>query len=135
VRGLYKHSFFIVGEEMFAKNNRKSFVPVLMIAFGVLLIFGSVAWLVLSSKTSAESASSIASSASTPRIPYPEIRRISVGDAKAAHDLGSAVFLDVRGEPYYSQGHIPGALSVTEEELDNYLNQLGPSDWLITYCT
>jgi len=120
---------------MFAKSNRQSFIPILIIALGVILIVSSVAWLVLSTKTSAESASSITSSASTPRIPYPKIHRVSVGDAKAALDLGSAVFLDVRGEPYFSQGHIPGALSVTEEELESYLSQLSPSDWLITYCT
>ena len=69
------------------------------------------------------------------RIPYPDIPRVSVGDAKAALDLGTAVFLDPRGEPYYSQGHIPGALAITEEELEARLDELDPDTWIITYCT
>jgi len=120
---------------MTAQANRRSFVPILMISLGILLILGSIAWLVFSTQSSAEDTPSLASSASTPRIPYPEIHRIRVGDAKAALDLGSAIFVDVRGEPYFAQGHIPGALSITEDDLEQYLSQLKPTDWIITYCT
>jgi 3-mercaptopyruvate sulfurtransferase SseA len=120
---------------MTAQDNRRSFVPILMISLGVLLIFGSITWLVYSTQASVDETPTLASSASTPRIPYPEIRRIRVGDAKAALDLGSAIFIDVRGEPYYAQGHIPGALSLTEADLEQDLSQLRPNDWIIIYCT
>lgn len=68
-------------------------------------------------------------------IPYPEVPRVSLADAKAAFDLGSAIFIDVRGEPYFSQGHVQGALSLTETDLDAGLAQLDPQAWIITYCT
>ena len=68
-------------------------------------------------------------------VPHPEIRRISLTDSKAAYDQGKAVFIDVRGEPHYSQGHIPDALSLTEEQVAASLNELDPKVWIITYCT
>ena len=77
----------------------------------------------------------ISTSEQTMRIPHPEIARISVQDAKAAFDSNAAIFIDTRGEPYYSQGHIPGALSITEDELSNRLDDIRSADWIITYCT
>jgi 3-mercaptopyruvate sulfurtransferase SseA len=67
--------------------------------------------------------------------PHPEISRISAADAKIAFDSGEAVFVDVRGEPYYSEGHIPGALSIEENKILIRVNELNPDDWIITYCT
>ncbi len=42
---------------------------------------------------------------------YPEIERVSLEQAKAALDAGSAVFIDVRSSASYAVSHIPGALS------------------------
>ncbi len=79
------------------------------------------------------------------RIPAPEVtptpasvdqvRRVSLADAKAAFDAGSAVFVDVRPTPSYDSSHIPGALSIPLNELTNHLNEFDPSSWIITYCT
>jgi hypothetical protein len=71
----------------------------------------------------------------TQLIPYPDIARVSVGDAKAAFDLGNAVFVDTRGDLYFAEGHLPGAISMTEQDIPARLDQLEPSDWIITYCT
>ncbi len=120
---------------MSVRDGHPSFYPVLMIAAGAALILSSAAWLVQTTRLSAARAMTLSPAVSTPRIPYPDIRRISLVDAKANYDLGMAVFVDVRGEPYYSQGHIPGALSVTEEELDSHLTELSHTQWIITYCT
>jgi len=117
------------------RNDRQSLYPVLMIAAGVALILGSIAWLVYSTRQSAARAASFTQAVSTPRVPYPDTHRISLQEAKASFDSGSAVFIDVRGEPYFSQGHIPGALSITENDLDSRLKDLDPSKWIITYCT
>ena len=68
-------------------------------------------------------------------IPYADIRRISLQEARAALETGNAVFLDVRGKSYYDQSHIPGALSIPEEELPGRLDELNPADWILTYCT
>jgi 3-mercaptopyruvate sulfurtransferase SseA len=103
-----------------------------MIGVGLALILGAAAWYVIyaPSAVSSEPTAPVGES-----VPYPDVPRISLGDAKAAYDTQSAVFIDVRGEPYYSEGHIPGARSITEEELPNHINELNPSQWIITYCT
>lgn len=68
-------------------------------------------------------------------IPEPDIRRVSVGDSKAALDLKQAVLLDVRATDSYQAGHIPGAKSIPLGELEARLNELNRTDWIITYCT
>jgi hypothetical protein len=66
---------------------------------------------------------------------YPEIRRVTVQDAKAALDSRSAVFIDVRGSSAYAVSHIPGALDIPLAEIESRLNELDPDQWIITYCT
>lgn len=68
-------------------------------------------------------------------LPLPEVTRIGVGDAKAAYDLQAAVFVDVRGDPYYGAGHIPGARNLTEETVLAGLADLPLDTWIILYCT
>jgi hypothetical protein len=41
----------------------------------------------------------------------------------------------MRGDPYYSQMHISGALNLPEGELPGPLAEMEPSTWIITYCT
>lgn len=68
-------------------------------------------------------------------IPYPDVPRVSLVDAKAAYDQGSAVFLDVRGTSDYLAEHITGAISIPETQIESRINELNPQDWIITYCT
>jgi 3-mercaptopyruvate sulfurtransferase SseA len=68
-------------------------------------------------------------------IPFPEVERVSVQDAKAAFDAGTAVFVDVRGDDLYNTGHIPGAISIAEDAMETRFSELDPNDWIITYCT
>jgi 3-mercaptopyruvate sulfurtransferase SseA len=117
------------------RYNRQSLFPLLMIVFGVALIFGSVAWMVNASRTAEAQRASLIDPVASPRIPYPEVPRVSLGDSKAAYDLQQAVFVDTRGEPYFSEGHIPGAISMTDDEIASRINELNPDDWIITYCT
>jgi 3-mercaptopyruvate sulfurtransferase SseA len=63
------------------------------------------------------------------------VERVSLADAKAALDAGTAVFVDVRSAAEYEQGHIPGALWIPGTELEDRLGELDPSAWIITYCT
>ena len=64
-----------------------------------------------------------------------EIVRLSLEDAKAAFDNGTAVFVDVRSQSSYAASHIPGALSIPLIELEPRVNELDPNQWIITYCT
>jgi hypothetical protein len=120
-----------------------------MVLFGFILMIGALLWFVFATRQSASRAailatplaSSITPVASSitpvasPAIPYPEIKRISLGDARAAFELKSAVFIDVRGEPYYSEAHIPGAISMTYDEMATRMGELDKKAWIITYCT
>ena len=117
------------------RKKRQSIFPLVMVVFGILLILGSVAWLVNASRIADAQRASLSSPVTSPRIPYPEVARVSLGDSKAAYDLQQAIFMDTRGEPYFSQGHIPGATSMTEDELASRLGELDPNAWIITYCT
>jgi 3-mercaptopyruvate sulfurtransferase SseA len=117
------------------KNKRQPIVPIAMVILGVVLILGSVGWLVNASRLAEAQRASVSAPVTSPRIPYPEVPRVSLGDSKAALDLKQAVFIDVRGEPYFSQGHIPGAISMTDDEVANRLSELDPNAWIITYCT
>ncbi len=114
-------------------NERHPFLPFGLMGLGMVLILGAVLWsVVLWRRTS------VAPTA-TPtwevRIPYPNVPRVEVDEAKRAWDAGRAVFIDTRGEPYFSSGHIPGALSLTVEELPDRWSEIKPEAWIITYCT
>lgn len=68
-------------------------------------------------------------------IPYPEVERVSLTDAKAALDSGSTAFIDVRGDEVYAISHVRGALSIPLGELETRLGELDPEQRIITYCT
>jgi hypothetical protein len=120
-----------------------------MVVIGALLMIGALLWLIFATRQSTSlaavqstpvvrSTTLVGASITlvpTPAIPYPEIKRISLGDAKAAYELKSAIFIDVRGEPYYSEAHIPGAISMTYDEMSSRMGDLDKKAWIITYCT
>lgn len=114
------------------KKNRNRPTPVLPIAFmvsGLILVIAAFVFALN------QPSATPAPTAAVESIPYSSIPRVSLADAKAAYDIGSAVFVDVRGEPYYSNGHVVGALSITEADLATAVNQLDRQAWIITYCT
>jgi len=64
-----------------------------------------------------------------------QVKRVSIEEAKAAFDTGTAVFVDVRDSGSYETSHIPGALLIPLSDLTNHLLELDRSSWIITYCT
>jgi hypothetical protein len=103
--------------------------PVVLLLIGFLLMIAAIALWVFDP-----------GGGSTPgpqdaNIPYPEIARTSLGDAKNAYDTGSAVFLDVRTEPEFAQSRIPGSLNIPLTELPDRLGELNPEDTFLTICT
>jgi 3-mercaptopyruvate sulfurtransferase SseA len=120
--------------------NKKGFpIPLLLIiGGGVLLIAIAV---LLAGRNTPEAvtpttAPSVQATANTQSdIPYPEVPRVSLEDAKAAFDEGTAVFVDVRSAEAYALSHIPGALSIPTTELGTRLGELDKEQWIITYCT
>lgn len=114
------------------RSRSSSILPFVVIAVGLLITLAAVI-LVLDPFGNGDQGE--LAGAPEAGIPFPDVPRVSLGDAKAAYDTEQAIFVDVRGEPFYSDAHIPGALSITEAQLDTAVSEFEPSDWIITYCT
>ena len=122
-----------------ARNSILKNTPIILIIVGLILVGGAIGWYAFTiyqaNQLNSNSDVSQPPAIADQRIPYPDIKRVSVQDAKAAYDIGNAVFVDVRGSQYYDQAHIIGALSIPEDELPQRFNELQKTDWIITYCT
>ncbi len=64
-----------------------------------------------------------------------DVQKTSLEDAKTAFDNKEALFVDVRSSPSYAGSHIPGAISIPEDQVINHVNELDPYRWIITYCS
>ena len=114
------------------KKRKPQKSPILFLIAGGLLLL--LAAFLLMTQNGAGQPASTASSAHDEET-YPEIPRVSLEDAKAAFEAGTAVFVDVRGADVFVMSHIPGSLSIPLAELETRLTELDPNQWIITYCT
>jgi 3-mercaptopyruvate sulfurtransferase SseA len=71
----------------------------------------------------------------TTGIPYPDVPRISLADAKSSLDKGQAVLIDVRSQAEYDQSHAVGALLLPSDQVESRLTELPRDKLLILYCT
>ena len=113
-----------------SRQKKNNFVPLVTLVGGGLLLI--VAAFMLANQTPA--ATPTPEAAFVEEV-YPEIQRISIDEAKAALDSGSAVFVDVRSAEAYQASHISGAVNIPSEELEARLGELDKAQWIITYCT
>jgi rhodanese-related sulfurtransferase len=60
--------------------------------------------------------------------------RISQANAYKLYKEGKAVFVDVRSNGQFSEGHIKGALSIPGSQLLGRFNEVTPGKTVITYC-
>jgi rhodanese-related sulfurtransferase len=63
----------------------------------------------------------------------PAVEQINLAAARAHFDAGTAIFIDVRAGSAFSEGHIPGALTITSRELEQRLESLTPGTVIIAY--
>ncbi|MEI8167020.1 MAG: rhodanese-like domain-containing protein [Chloroflexales bacterium] len=63
----------------------------------------------------------------------PAVEQIGLATAKARFDAGTAIFIDVRAGSEYTSGHIPGALTITTNELESKLKSLPDGAVIIAY--
>jgi len=108
------------------KRRRTQYGPILLITIGLLLIALMIWQLSLRA-----AASPAASSPATPG----EITRVDIEAARLAVERGEAVFIDVRGDAFFSREHIPGAMNLPLELVEQQLSTLDPDLWYIPYCT
>jgi len=67
----------------------------------------------------------------------PDLKIVSLPEAKSAFDAHSAVFIDARHGFEYTAGHIRGAISIPLFQLDQHaylIDQLKKENQLIVYC-
>ena len=113
----------------------RSRVPFFLLGAGLVLITLAVIWALQLGAQASPLAAEPAVSSRPVNIPLPNIERVSLADSFAAFDQGQAVFVDVRFQENYDQGHIPGAVLIPETEMPDRLAELDPNQWIITYCT
>jgi hypothetical protein len=129
------------------RNPRNRFWIIIMMVLGsVMIVVAMGLWGGLGSGSSSSGKTTVVANAPLLAIPRPgetpteiisanDVPRISLQGAKAAYDAGEAVFLDVRAKSSYDFSHIAGALSIPYDEIEQRLQELDPSDWIIPYCT
>ena len=67
--------------------------------------------------------------------PSDDAPRISLADAKAAYDAGTALFVDTRAEAAYKQEHVKGAINLPMDKLEAKLKELPKDKKIIAYCS
>lgn len=100
----------------------------ILIGVGLLLVVSAV--LLINQNNS-----NPAAPAANAGIPYPEIARVSIQDARAALESGEAILLDVRSADAFAGRHITGAVNIPLTQLEARISELDPQKWIIPYCT
>ena len=110
------------------KNTNPPFPIFLFVGGGIALI--AAAFLLFSQNNNDAPQATIVE-----EIPYPEITRVSLDEAKSALDSGSAILIDVRSAEAYAAQHVAGAINIPAAEIQNRISELDPNEWIIPYCT
>ncbi|MCL4271968.1 MAG: rhodanese-like domain-containing protein [Anaerolineales bacterium] len=112
------------------RKNQKSPVPLFFALGGGLLLIAAA---ILLANQNAPAAPTPVTSHEEET--YPEIPRVSLNDANAALEEGTAVVVDVRSVEAYQAAHVTGAINIPLAELETRLTELDQAQWIITYCT
>jgi Rhodanese-like domain len=106
-------------------EKRKSLFPLFLLGGGVLLLLAGLVSVFFNQQPEAIGAATPAS--------VEQVQRVSLEDARAALDAGTAVFLDVRDSASYAVAHIPGAVLIPLNELPTRMGELSQGSWIIPY--
>jgi hypothetical protein len=126
------------------QTGQRKTVALAFVALGGILLLAAGLWVAFSLPPQALPSSSPSAppptiAAEFPSAPPPagheEPPRVSLEEAKAAFDAGSAVFVDTRSSESYAASHIPGAVSIPFGETEARMQELDPARWIITYCS
>ena len=69
-----------------------------------------------------------------PQLNAQQVSRVGLLEAYKSWSGGSAIFLDIRPNSAFARTHIPGAISILAEELENRYLDLPDDRTIITYC-
>jgi len=115
------------------RQTTNSYGPFILIGVGAVLLFVLAILLIGNATGGNQNAGSPTQSALG--IPFPDVVRVTLDDAKKAYDAKSAVFVDVRDAASYAESHISGAINIPLDQIKSRLAELDPQSWIITYCT
>lgn len=110
------------------KQNSKT--PTLFLIVGGLLLIAVAIMLVSQNTSTVLTPTAISEEEADAQVP-----RVSLEEAKAAHDAGSAIFLDIHSAEDYQINHITDSINIPLTELELRISELDPEKWIITYCT
>lgn len=116
------------------RGNKKTNSSWLFIIGGALLLIVGI-WSVSPKPTATTSLNEIEDQHGESGLPYPEVKRATVGEVQAAFDEGSALIIDVRSESEFLEGHMQGAVSIPLSELESRLSELPTDRMIYLYCT
>ena len=71
----------------------------------------------------------------SPQNPADGARRITAAELHDLWEKDQVLVVDTRGEAPYKQGHIPGAVAITQNEVLAKADQLPRDKMIVTYCT
>ena len=83
----------------------------------------------------AGTAATPAANRAEPPMPFPDVSRISLEEAKALHDAGSAVFIDTHSPSVFAEEHIAGAINIPVSEGVPDINKIPKGKKIIAYCS
>lgn len=63
-----------------------------------------------------------------------KIRQVTVNEAKALHDAGGSLFVDIRDAGSYAEARIAGAIRLGDENLREFLRDTPRERPLVVYC-
>jgi hypothetical protein len=113
------------------KKPNRTLITLVILGIGMILLGSGLYF----ADKSSDKSSTLDSGQDLTLLPYPDVPRTTIQEAMDAYDQDKAIFVDVRGDDYYDEIHIPGSLSIPVIFLDERITQLDPDDWIITYCT
>jgi 3-mercaptopyruvate sulfurtransferase SseA len=108
---------------------------VLGIVAGVVLVLAGVFLALQQNRPAQVAATQPTTVSQAAEVPFPDVPRIGLADARARIDAGQAVAVDTRSRQDFEAEHIPGAVSMPLAEFEARLSELPKNTEIITYCT
>ena len=99
----------------------------------ILILFGGLLLIVAAFLFGRQNAAP--QTAADPQVPYPDVARISLVEARSRFDSGQVIMLDVRSRSDFEDAHIPGAVSIPLSDLAARFQELPIGAEILTYCT
>ena len=83
-----------------------------------------------------QAANNNSSAQPSPQATYADgARRITINELNDLMKKNEVFIVDVRNQPSYDAGHIPGAKLIPAGEILNHLNELPKNKLIVTYCS